>query len=297
MGGTFTFTDADLATINGIGGILQSAGNFTGILSSIQVNGDAQIPAFNLDLGGRPVPLTAKYDVMVDGTDGTTTLRRVDATLVKTPLVVTGAITNLPGPGRHDVQIVADVPSGRLEDLLALAIDAPTPPLTGDVRLHATVSLPPGKTRVRDRIALTGSFGLGQARFTSEEVRAKLMELSRRGQGLDKDEPMSRVMTSLKGQFVMKDGVLTMRDLGFEVPGATVALTGTYTLQGEALDFHGTLRMPASASKAMGGFKSIFVRPFDRMLRKDGATELPIAITGPRTDPKFGLEIGKVFKR
>ena len=88
-----------------------------------------------------------------------------------------------------------------------------------------------------------------------------------------------------------------MRDLGFEVPGATVALTGTYTLQGEALDFHGTLRMPASASQAMGGFKSIFVRPFDRMLRKNGATELPIAITGPRTDPKFGLEIGKVFKR
>ena len=297
LGGVFTFTDADLSTINGIGGQLQSTGSFEGALTAIAVKGEARIPDFSLDLGGQPASLAATYDVLVDGTDGTTTLKRVDAKLARTPIVVTGAITNLPGPGRHDVALVADVPDGRLEDLLALAIDTPAPPLTGDIRLHATVNLPPGKTRTRDRIALRGRFGLAQAAFSNADVQTKLQELSRRGQGKDKDDPMGRVMTSLRGEFVLAGGVMTLSGLSFQVPGATVGLDGTYTLDTSILDFRGTLRMPAPASQALGGFKSIFIRPFDGMLRKNGATELPIRITGVRTDPKFGLEIGKVFRR
>ena len=47
--------------------------------------------------------------------------------------VTTGAITNLDGPGRHDVNLHIAIADGRIEDILALAIDSPKPLLVGDL--------------------------------------------------------------------------------------------------------------------------------------------------------------------
>jgi hypothetical protein len=81
------------------------------------------------------------------------------------------------------------------------------------------------------------------------------------------------------------------------VPGATVNLAGTYRIDGEVLDFRGTLKMRASVSQAVGGFKSIFLKPFDRLFRrKDAGAVVPIKITGTRTAPKMGIEMGKILK-
>ena len=63
---------------------------------------------------------------------------------------------------------------------------------------------------------------------------------------------------------------MSLRGLTFEVPGARIALNGSYALSNEALDFRGTLRMKATVSQAVGGFKSIFIKPFDALFRKDG---------------------------
>ncbi len=124
-----------------------------------------------------------------------------------------------------------------------------------------------------------------------------MQELSRRSQGKSKEDPLGRVMTSLRGKFSIDNGRLTLPDLTFEVPGASVKLRGTYGLASSAMDFRGTLRMKATVSKAVGGFKSIFLKPFDPLFRKQGAgAVLPIKITGTRDAPKFGLEVGKVFK-
>ncbi len=105
LDGTYTFTDADLGTINGIGGTLQSTGTFGGRLTAINAKGTSEVPDFSLDLGGKPVRLTATFETTVDGTDGTTVLNRVDAKILDTAMVVTGAITNLDGPGRHDIDL------------------------------------------------------------------------------------------------------------------------------------------------------------------------------------------------
>ena len=77
-----------------------------------------------------------------------------------------GAITNLEGPGRRDVKLDVRISDGRVEDVLALVIDAPAPVMTGDVTLQASLALPPGPTRVRDRLALDGAFGLAATEFT-----------------------------------------------------------------------------------------------------------------------------------
>ena len=158
--------------------------------------------------------------------------------------------------------------------------------------------LPPGKTRVPQRLQMAGRFGLDDARFTNAQVQTKLQELSRRSQGKSKEVEIGRVLTDLRGRFSAKNGQLTLNDLVFQVPGATVALNGTYGLESGALDFAGTLRMDASVSRAVGGFKSIFLKPFDPLFRKDGAgAVVPIKVGGTREAPKMGMEMGKVFRR
>ena len=109
---------------------------------------------------------------------------------------------------------------------------------------------------------------------------------------------MSPIVSDLSGRFVLRDATVRFQELRFDVPGATVALAGHYGLRNEQVDFAGTLGMDASISKAAGGgIKSILLKPIDPLFRKHGkGALLPITITGPRTQPKFGLNWGKVLK-
>jgi hypothetical protein len=150
---------------------------------------------------------------------------------------------------------------------------------------------------VRKRLKVSGRFNLARGMFTDSKVQEKLQELSRRSQGKAPDEDPGRVLTNMTGRFVLQAGVLSLPDLTFQVPGATVDLSGLYRIDGEVLDFHGTLKMKASVSQAVGGFKSIFLKPFDALFREKGhGAVVPIKITGTRKEPKMGLEMGKVFK-
>jgi hypothetical protein len=190
------------------------------------------------------------------------------------------------------------VTDGRIEDVLRLVVDSPKPMLTGDVNVRTTVKIPPGKQRLRERLALNGQFGLDAAKFTDAQVQQKLQELSRRSQGKDADEIIGRVITSLSGSFELVRGVLMLRRLSFHVPGARVDLNGTYATDSGALDLQGTLQMQATVSQAVGGFKSIFIKPFDAMFKGKGAgAVVPITITGTQKDPKFGVQIGKAIKK
>jgi hypothetical protein len=181
--------------------------------------------------------------------------------------------------------------------MLALAIDSKEPLLEGDLTSKNLLLLPPGPGKPRRRLEMSGDFGLGRAEFSDDQVQQKLGELSRRSQGKKPEEAIGRVLTSLRGKYHIKNGVVRLTDLRFRVPGATVTMAGTYTVDTGALDFSGTLRMQATVSQAVGGFKSIFLKPFDRLFRKDGAgAVIPIRVTGTKDAPKVGLEMGKVFK-
>jgi hypothetical protein len=294
--GTYALIDANLSTINGIGGTLQSHGQYEGRLTAIDVTGTTTTPDFSLDLGGRPVPLETKFHARVDGTDGSTRLLRVDARLRDTSIVARGLIDNREGPGNRAVTIDSEIVDGRIEDILALAVDSEEPMLEGDFTAESSLELPPGDEPVRRRINISGRFGLSRAQFSDADVQKRLAELSHRSRGKPRDERPARVLTSLRGTFALRAGVVQLRNLNFRVPGAAVALGGRYVLGSEALDFRGTLRMDATVSKAMGGFKSIFLKPFDFIFRKDGAgAVIPIRITGTRKQPKMGMEVRRVF--
>jgi hypothetical protein len=87
--------------------------------------------------------------------------------------------------------------------------------------------------------------------------------------------------------------LLSFSQLQFRVPGTRVNLTGTYSLDGNEFDFHGKARMDAKLSQMMTGWKSVLLKPVDPFFNKDGAgTEVPVAITGTKSEPHFGVDFG-----
>ncbi len=296
LDGAYTLADADLGTINGIGGNATSSGTFKGLLTKIHVDGQSDTPNFSLDLGGKPVPLSTKFQVTVDGSDGTTLLDRVEAQLAETTIIVTGIVSNLPGPKNHDVVVKAHVKNGRIEDLMRLAIDSAGPLVAGAVSLDADLKLPPGKGRAQHRLNATGSVRLVQARFTDAEMNAKISDLSRRGLGKKESEAVPVVPVDFNGMFKLVNGVLTLTKTEVQVPGALIQVAGTYALGSEAVDFTGEALLEASLSKAVGGFKSIFLKPFNSVFRQGGVgAVVPISITGTRPAPIFGVRKGAIF--
>ena len=95
----------------------------------------------------------------------------------------------------------------------------------------------------------------------------------------------------MKGQFELGNSKLTFSSLQYNVPGADIALNGVYTLDGNQFDFSGKARLNAKVSQLTTGFKSLLLKPVDPFFSKNGAgTEVPIKITGTRSEPKFGLD-------
>jgi hypothetical protein len=299
LGGQYSFENANLDTIKGIGGILNSTGDFGGVLERINVKGEARIPDFHLDISQQPVALTSSFEAVVDGTDGDTYLEKVDAQFLKTALTAKGAITGTKGVKGRTIKLHVHIPEGRIEDLLTLAVKADKPLMLGRVGLDTEFDLPPGDQDVIEKLQLAGKFNVGNAKFTNPDVQQKLSSMSQRARGRDPDEKAQNVVSDLGGRFTLKHGSLSFADLSFGLPGALVQLHGSYGLRSEALAFDGTLRMEATISEAVGGggLKGFLLKAIDPIFRKKGAGALvPIRIRGTREKPEFGLDVGKVFK-
>lgn len=298
VSGHYSFNHADLSTIKGIAGILKSLGEFSGHLQEIDVRGTTSTPDFSIDASGTPVPLDTTFHAVVDGTTGNTYLKQVDAKLKDTPISASGAIESQPGVKGRTVRLDVAIRDGRIQDVLKLAVRATSPVMSGRMALQATLLLPPGNAKVVDRLRLTGRFALERAQFTDAGVRQKLAEMSRRAQGKKPDEPIGKIASDIRGHFVLRDGAIRFEPLGFNLPGADIQLTGVYGIRSQQLDFSGTLSMEATISQAAGGgIKGFFLKAVDPIFRKHGkGAVIPITISGPRDQPKFGVRWGKVFK-
>lgn len=291
--GQYLFANANLDTIAGLAGTLHSSGAFHGPINRIEVEGITETPDFQIDVGGKPVPLTTSFTAVVDGSDGDTYLTRVDARILDSELTAHGAVIGLEGmPGRQ-VEVDVDMRNGRIEDLLRLTVKSDEPILRGAAQLRARLVIPPEKKKVIDRLKLRGDFGLTKAKFSDSGVQTKLIGLSRRGRGISKDEPVGDVMSNLRGRLVLENGVASFSRLTFSVPGAEVELSGRYGMRTETLNFRGKLKMQATLSQVVGGgVKGFFLKVFDPFFKKPGSgMVLPIKIEGTRSAPKFGLDM------
>jgi hypothetical protein len=299
--GAFVF-EADLATIKGIGGALHAAGDFSGPLEYIRTAGRTRTDDFRLSTGGASFPLTVNYEAIVDGTNGDTTLERVDAILGTSRITAQGAIYRAPDDS-HDkkgrrITLKTTTRGGRLEDFIKLTTRMTSSPMTGHVDVDARLDIPPGEAEVIDRMDLDGKFTVASARFTSETIQNRVDELARRGQGRPTDESIDDVASDLRGSFHLRDARLQLRSLTFSVEGATVRLAGAYDVKRELLDFSGELRLQARASQTQTGWKRTILRVFDPLLdAPDAGTVLPISVTGTREDPKFAADLKKAILR
>jgi hypothetical protein len=294
--GEYNFAQADLGVFKGISGKLASEGKFVGVLERIDIDGRATIPDFTVTTGGHPVKMETTYHAIVDGTNGNTWLDPVHATFGKTTVQAKGGVFETQGARGRTVSLEVTMKPGRIEDVLLLAIKAAKPPMTGDLTLTTKFLLPPGEEDVMQKLNLDGSFHIARARFQGGGVQGKINELSSRARG-DLDETPDNVASDLRGSYVMKNGSIAFRTITFGVPGARIALDGSYSLRHETLDFKGTASMDAKLSQMTKGWKSFVLKAVDPLFRRKGDTVIPLTIGGTVDDPKFGLDVKRALTR
>lgn len=302
--GNYTFTHADLGPFKGIAGILSSTGKFSGKLDHINVEGETDTPDFRLDMSDHPVPLHTDFKAIVNGTTGDTTLTEVVARLQKSVFRCSGSVTRVGVPATgvtgHDVELTVLMDKGRMEDVLTLATKTSPPLLQGVLSLNQRLSIPPGKETVAKRMKLAGTFTVEQATFGNPKMQQKIDEVSMRAQGHPKAanaQDATLVNSAVTGEFVQANGTMNFSTLDYTIPGAVIKLKGWYKLQGNSFDFKGVVRTDATASQMTTGWKSMLLKAVDPLLKKDGAgLEIPITIGGTKADPKFGIDMKKMFR-
>jgi hypothetical protein len=298
--GKYTFQHADLGTIKGIGGILHSVGDFTGLLDRIAVQGTADVPDFSLDTANHPMPLHTQFSAIVDGTTGDTYLQPVNARLGASEFSCQGAVVNIKGQG-HTIDLDVDVPAGRIQDFLQLAVKTRPVVMTGVLTMKTKLHIRPGKESVTQKLGLKGTFTLKRLHFTNPDLQDKVDMLSLRAEGHPKEAKPGAddVSSYMTGQFLMSSGKLTLEDLHYTLPGATVQLAGVYSLDGKKFDFTGKVRTEAKLSQMVASrWKSWALKLADPFFHKNGAgAEIPVKVTGTNTAPKFGLNLGHKDKK
>ena len=304
LAGEYNFDHADLSVFKGIAGILDSTGNYQGVLRNITVDGVTETPDFRLTHFGTAVALHTRFHALVDATNGDTWLQPVDAVLGRSHFTAEGQVVRVPPeivqgqtmkPGGHDIALKVSVDRGRMEDFLRLTSNSGTPLLTGNLTLKTTLDIPPGPEQVHKRIKLDGNFSLDGAEFTSAKIQDYVKQLSLRGQGDPKEAKRGAsgaVRSAMQSNFTMVRGVIALPNLKYTVPGAEIDLAGKYGVEGSTLDFKGNAKMQATVSQMVGGWKGLLLKPADRFFKKDGAgTEIPIHIEGTRESPSFGVDL------
>jgi len=320
VGGEYSFTNADLGPIKGVAGILSSTGKYDGTLSEIGVTGTTDTPDFSLDVSDHPVDLKTEFDATVDGTTGDTRLNHVHATLLNTVLDVTGMVmqandrrgreyaakhADVPEVGEevrgHYIDITVVTHQARIEDILTLGVKSRPPIMRGALGLQAHLSIPPGDVSVSKKIRIQGHFGIRGATFSNANWQQTLDRLSARAEGHPNQASAGRpeqVASQMSGTFSLGSALIRIPDLAYEIPGARVNLAGKYGLDGRTLNFAGTVRTDATASQMLTGWKHWVAKPFDPLFKKDGAgLEVPVTITGTKSDMKFGVDKGKLRKQ
>lgn len=295
--GEYTFA-SDLGTIPGLSGELNAVGQMDGIIEQIRTTGQTRTDQFRLtELDGIALPLSTSYRALVDGTKGDVELHRVDAHLGHSEFVARGVVEGTKGITGKRVVMNLKSQNANLGELLRFASKVAQPPAHGRLVIDTAFDLPQGKEPVLMRVQLEGSVRAERVTFTNARVQDKIDELSRRGQGKPTDSSIDEVASQLSSKFALKNGVFTYQTLTFNVQGADVKLNGTHSLRSKVLNLAGEVRLKAPVSQTVSGFKSWLLKPFDPLLRRNGAgTRLVIRVQGTQDQPKVGLEVGKTLR-
>ena len=294
--GEYTF-DADLGTIDGLAGHLGAIGTMDGTIEQISTKGETKTPDFRLtELDGVGLPLQTAYDAVVDGTKGDVELKRVAVTLGKSKFSARGVVEGTKGVKGKRVVVNVKSNNASLGELLRF-VSKGQQAADGTLVIDAAMDLPQGKERVLERVTLEGSVRADRVMFTNNTVQDKIDDLSRKAQGRPTDQSIDDVASQLATKFVLRDGVFTYQGLSFDVQGASVKLDGTHSLRAKTVDLSGVVLLNATVSQTQTGFRSLLLKPFDALFKKNGAgTRLVITVAGTQNQPKIALQLGPTLK-
>lgn len=292
LSGRYSFDHADLGVYGGITGILSSRGSFEGHLQQLTVTGITNTPAFRVKNSGNAFDLTTKFDATVDGQNGDTFLKNIEAHFGHTTVLAHGSVAKSASQHGKLTHIEFAADRGRVEDVLGL-FTSERAPMSGEVSLQATAELPPGSEPFLNKLKLAGTFSIAKGTFTKEKTQRGVEELSAGARGQNKDDP-ENVVTNLQGTVKMVDRVAHFSDLSFAIPGAHAQMTGTYTLeQPYRVNLHGQMRVDTRISKTTSGMKSFILKVIDPIFKKKKKGEIvPVHILGTYEKPDFGLDLG-----
>jgi len=289
ISGKYMLTRADLGVFKALGGIVFSRGEFSGNLEKLNVSGITDSPNFEVKESGHQFHLSTQFRGLLDMENGDLILPSLEARLGNTSLIAHGSVSGKPKTVTLDVTHG----QGEIQDLILLFSNAKASPMIGPVVFQTQAVLPSEHRPFKERVRLAGNFNISRARFTSTNTQKDVDQLSERAEGkkdkqkdYDQDDDESgfeRVMTDLKGDVVMKDGVARFSPVSFAVPGAQAGMKGTYSLLTKRVDLRGKMRMLATVSQASTGAKSIFLKvldPFYKKKKKGAGAEVPIRMTG-----------------
>lgn len=293
--GEYSYQNVKLSSLPGLGGTLESRGNFNGKLGQINVSGQASVSNFRITGASHSRRLMASFQAAVDATRGDVFLNRILASFDRTALLFSGSVADKQGQPSKTVELVVTSERVRLEDLLNLFIAADHPAMTGNVTLHGRMNLTPGVAPFVQRITLKGSFGVDAGLFSDKETERELAKLSvsaiKGDKEEDREDPQA-VLSDVKGQVEAAQGVAHLAGLSFSVPGAHATLDGTFNLNSYRSDMHGMLITNGEISDTATGVKSLLLKaltPFFK--RKKHARIVPFKITGPYGHTAVSLDL------
>ncbi|HET6145202.1 MAG TPA: AsmA-like C-terminal region-containing protein [Candidatus Acidoferrales bacterium] len=299
VSGKYTFDGGDLSMFEGIAGIVNSVGTFSGPLEQIGVQGVTDTPDFEVVHTGHSGPLHTQFQAIVNAARGDVTLTNVDATYIKTNINAKGSIASKDGSSAKYTALDFVIAKGRIEDMLHLFNKDKRPPMSGITRMQGHVAVPPEGKPFLQEVNVVGDFDISDARFERKERQETVDELSQTASGKKKpkdqqDEAPDNVTSHVNGRAVVRNGIATFPELGYQVPGADARMHGTYNLLNQKVDLHGTVKMDAKFSKSTRGIKSLFAKVLDPFFDKSHGSDVPVLVDGTFEKPHFGLDLSPV---
>lgn len=289
--GAYTFEHANLAVYGGVSGMLSSKGSFDGVLKQLNVRGTTETPDFHVKSSHNKFNLTTKFDAYVNGQNGDTFLRSVEAHFGHTTLSAQGSVARTQGQKGKVTRVRMTAHGGRIEDILGL-FTTDRSPMAGETSLRADVEIPAGNQPFLNKVSLEGAFGIDEGSFTKPETQKNVNELSAGARGQNKDDPAT-VMTDLKGSVKLEDGTAHFSEISFGIPGAHARLHGTYSIiEPYRINLHGHMRVETKISKTTSGMKSFVLKIIDPIFKKKKKGEIvPVHVLGTFEKPNFGLDL------
>jgi hypothetical protein len=289
ISGTYALNRADLGVFKSLGGVVSSRGEFSGNLEKLNVAGATESPNFEVKESGHPFRLNAQFRGVLDMKTGDLVLPLLQARLGNTNLVANASVSGSP----KTVALNVTHGQGEIQDLILLFSNAKASPIMGPVIFQTQIVLPPEHRPFKQRVQLAGNFDIARGRFASANTQKNVDQLSERAEGKkdkekdhdqdDDENGFDRVLTDLKGQVALKNGVAMFSPVSFAMPGAEADMKGTYSLLDKHVNLAGKMRMLATVSQATTGAKSIFLKvldPFYKKKKKGAGAEVPITMTG-----------------